>query len=435
MKVFEGDLQASKFIKNWVIAAAVGCSVFILTPDGPRNFLGKPATEVYLGQTKNLIERFEKAYKRVPRSLSELRCFGYMMGRTYTPYDGFGTRVFYKALSDDYYVVQSLGNPSFRGLSSVRLPPFSQPVLGQNEIRPVLRSYPAILLEGARYHSGSYLARVVRDPRFGKKTLLVHRIDDPGRFWLSPHPNVEEFFWLSSSKLIYTAAGDLGYEDGIFLWDLKDQSTINLLKSSRLGAAWFGSAEPRYLLSLASVFNNTVYAYVAKHKDARLSLSEFLSSEYLYELRFDQNWEFQAVLRFKGVTGSALVEFARNHPGVMEPGLRNIIQTDWAALPFYGEPGQVIDTWQAFALRYSKSPLFPYSLLWLKSLYRDAALVLKMAEPETAKKLDELGSEVAIASSGLGASPAYIQMLADDSRHIFQNKHRPQLMLTDFKER
>ncbi|WP_457835994.1 hypothetical protein, partial [Staphylococcus aureus] len=51
-----------------------------------------------------------------------------------------------------------------------------------------------------------------------------------GLFMVAPHDAVEEFLWLpAGDRIVFTATGSNRYRDGLYLWDLRTDSVINLL--------------------------------------------------------------------------------------------------------------------------------------------------------------------------------------------------------------
>jgi hypothetical protein len=86
-------------------------------------------------------------------------------------------------------------------------------------------------------------------------------------------------------------------------------------------------------------------------------------------------------------------------------------QNDWLKLSNKGSVQEVLEKWQDYCIRYADTPVFPYSLWWLASLYRDTFHLMNRISPEEAHILRNFGVEISQALDRLGTAPDYLRSM------------------------
>ena len=408
-----------KYTKGLSFTVAAFFCTLAITPDYQRSYLGAPNTNAQIKRARGLIKLFRKEYRRVPKNLSELRHFSYQRKRVFTPYDGYAQRLFYKNFTDRSYLIWSLPNATKRGKApekghiSTNIPNFYKPILVQPDPLTPKKLYPAIFLAGLKHKKNNYVARVFRNTTNNEKTLLVQDISNKHILFLADHPGVEEILWLNKDVLIYTATGDSLRKDNIYAWHIKTGATTPLLGEDyhTKGPSPFATlkSDKTLFLSLAGKNKNKVFAYVAERNSHILNPMDFMSPRNLVELSFDKKGRLIAVKKGENIKETA--QDKRPFFKAAQKKLGSKSQRVWSSLPLDGSPQHIIESWQNFSIKYSRSPLFPYSLFCLSVLYHDVHQSLKasVSTHKEAHALRSFGAEIAESLFMVPAAPSYLK--------------------------
>ena len=420
-------LILSNFLKYAGIALISGALWAFAIPESKKNFLAVPTTRVQIKRTRSLIKRFHKQYKRIPESIGEIRLFSKTRTEGYAPYDGYATRLTYRALSTRHYIIESKAleveknsaPPNGYLSTNINLP--KEPVLKQPEIID-LGPYPATLLLGSKHEKGHHKARIIRNSHKDRQHLIVQKISKKHIIYIAPHPKVEEYFWLSPEKIVYTATGDILRKDGIFVWNFKKNETINILESSEDKIAINrGDRGSRFHLSLVGKTPGSTSAIVVNGFRDTLSPLDFYSKKFLYTLKKTEDQKSLSLKPHPPSSKETLIGYRMPPPLPTQKNQGNKTQYQWSRLPLKGDPGKVIEAWQNFSIKRSNLPVFPYSLFWLSCLYHDAFQELKERDTDASEPLRSFGSEIASSLMTSPASPSYLNAFGKHNSVILRN--------------
>lgn len=420
------------FIPAWLVPALfVALSPPITMPRKPL----RDTRDILAAVNKTLRGYLEKN-RQTPADLNVLRAYAKAERRPFSAYDAYGQRFDYVRLGDTRYILRSFGADGIQNSLT------SSPDLGivnwgarartglnyKYASSPQLDIFPAVLLEGADSPNRQWLARLFIDPTTSDRRLVVRHKTKSDLFMVAQHAGIEEFLWMPSGyQVVFTATGDQRYRDGIFLWDLEEDRLTNLLDiaGSELAVTLAPTGRPsRMALSLAGVNVNgpTVFAYYADRRDAPIDPALFFSKSRL--LTFVIPEKRGAALRF--IPGSSTDMQAGNMPPFTRlldqsthlqsettlnmSGLK--VQRTWLQLKLQGDMEKVLLAWHGFSEREANSPLFPYCLWFLSSLYSESFSILSETGNKDADVLRTYGTEVARALVNYPLTPSYLRGLA-----------------------
>ncbi len=206
------------------------------------------------------IDKFRTQYHRFPESSSEIRSYILAQGITFTPYDYFGMRVQYMSLSNDEYFVKSFGPDQIinhpggeKDLTIVKMKAQKRiPASQESKTNHLMKLFPAPLLVGNRPRNKNYYARIITENINHSRRLIVRGLTDNNFIITSFHDGVEEFLWLGDGHtIVFSANGSPRYQDGIYLWDITNNSTVNIL-SKVVARGSFNIVPPLYCVTISN---------------------------------------------------------------------------------------------------------------------------------------------------------------------------------------
>jgi len=401
-------------------------------PGEGESFKAEEKTEHKLAHVRRLITEFESDYGHVPASLTKLRAYGRIKAFSVSSYDAFGVPLEYVRLDHKHYILRSFGasggqatllsSPTQSALLAEPLPPATPIYRFHPDPEPNL--FPSVFSSGADSPNREWYARIYTNPEDGKRRLMVRHRRRDQFFMMAHHDFVEEFFWLPSSyRIVYTASSSSRYQDGIYLWDLLDDTTQNLLHSG-LGNVAPGaqSLSDYWYLSISGYDIRQMRLHVFAYPDYNQPLDplEFYSTANLYAIsipeRKGQAHQIELAMPQDGVTA---LDFFRSHSqNLVVPDNPSLEQAAWLNLSFDGSAEETIDSWQSFAEQYYRSPLFSYALWYLGSLYSDLYRDLsKNADSSQASIARSYASEYFLALSLNPLAPSYLRGLAKSAKY------------------
>ncbi len=398
----------------------------------PRAPGGQPAalTKTRLAQLSKTLRRFLEKHKKAPSTLNVLRAFAHGEALAFQAHDGYGERFDYLRLDERHYLLRSFGGdqaqntlggvPDFGLVSWGQIP--RGPIRYRLSARPGLGLYPSPLLEGADSPDGISHARLFVNP-VAQTRSLVARLKERGElFMVAPHDRIEEFLWLpSSTKIVYTATGSSRHRDGLYLWDLDTDKVENLTDLARgsLPISPSSRGEGKLWLSLAGISSSgpTVYAYAALRHDGTLDPGLFYHPSSLVAFQLTDGTKAKLLPNGTNAAAKLLENMDPPHRRPLELGTgleaRNgsVAQNDWLRLSFAGELEKVLLVWHDFAEKHTASPIFPYALWLLSSLYGEGFELLAKVGTKDADVLRTFGIEIARALINNELAPTYLKSM------------------------
>jgi hypothetical protein len=405
------------------LIALIACLAWAaLTPQGEEAAqIANDRTAANLQRSKEAIQEFERSWQDVPTSMAELRAFARAQNLNILTFDAFGNRLDYIRLSNKNFLLRSFGSDDRQTSVFSDADPY---VASWSELpnstpryrylhEPTLSMYPTPLILGSYSPNQNWYAQIFSDRDGGSRRLVV-RNPQKDRFLIASHDLVEEFLWLPNSyQIIYTATSSPRYLDGLFLWNILTDETINLLDShDRAPGLYPDNRERKYFLSLAgaNVAGDKILAYIAPDSGDTLNPVDFLNKQQFYEITLPSpgvSTSFKPADNFERMTPL----HAKLHigSGINGEKQNDAVYREWLTLSFEGNLEEVIHNWQKFAESHANSPILPYCLWYLSSIYSDAQQLVKPISKEDAAILSAYGAELAEALSQLPSSPSYLR--------------------------
>ncbi|MBF0442303.1 MAG: hypothetical protein HQK54_10385, partial [Oligoflexales bacterium] len=269
------------------------------------------------------------------------------------------------------------------------------------------------LLMGSKSPVSNYYARLFIDTGKQTRYLTVRNLDSKSHIIFAMHPGIEEFFWLpSGNEIIFTATGSSRYDDGIYLWDIFTNQTRNLISDlDEKYSLTSSQAENRYFLSLSSIKKSgrELYVFIRHDNGGPLDPLQFYSEKSFFKIILPEkiNEKISYEYPVKGAEKSIFELRLKPSDDIKLPFKGTNAQIAWSELPTSGELQGILEQWQNFSMNYSKSPMFPYSLFWLSSIYGEVYSLLYHNRKNDALTLKAYGTELAMALSKLTNAPSY----------------------------
>ncbi len=380
-----------------------------------------------LQTTADWIASFQKENNRLPGSLAEIRLYAHSHQQPYTPYDSYGLRLQYLPLRENAYLLKSFSSDAME--NTLTSPPDEQILFGLEPATQGLQTlfpnlsqpmiYQGAFLGGLQAASTGLIARLEVNVQLRTRFLLIRDPKDPRFSLISFHDGVEEFLWLpSGTEVVYTAQGSERYEDGIYYWNLKDGTIHNIFPKLK-DKIWPNAApDASFYLSISHISEDPQLLYVLAAQATQkkgLNPKDFYRFSNLYAISLDaehmQNPNFQQInseVDYNAfdypVSHLALID--ERHPG-------DAAQESWRDLELSGEAEKLIDQWQEYSSKQAQSPLLPYSLWWLVSIYNDTFRQLQETGPDEAQVIRNFGIEIADALTAFPTAPLHLRAMAE----------------------
>ena len=371
------------------------------------------------------VQLFFSKYKKNPENLNVLRAFAYSYSLPFDAYDPFGERIDYLRLDDRHFLLRSFGADQFQNTLTSPLDlaivswgeRANEPLTYNYPQLPVPSFYPAALLSGADSPNHQWLARLYGDPVSSTRRLVIRHLKRDGLFMVAPHDGVEEFFWLpTGDRIIYTATGSSRYRDGVYLWNLQTDTSVNLLEKVRTTALKALNQEAdTYWLALAGLSSRgpVVYFYLQPRHAGGLSPVEFFQRKNMVAIAVPEKGR-PRLATYEEFPASDEVSVV-GHPYAVRAHLQGqgiAIQRQWLQLPTAQELERLLVAWHDISEQAIGTPLYPYSLWLLSTFYGESAASPLAGSTKEQEVLRSYGTEVARALLNYPLAPSYLKGLA-----------------------
>lgn len=394
---------------------------------------------------KKMIEKFVAEFQISPVSMREVAI--YSEDYTFYLYDQSGERLDYHPLTDRDWLLRAFG-PDGMENTLLSAPDYYVSSFSDKPLHGVMYTwpgkphfFPAPVLSGSYSPDRKKFARIYQHDYLEQSLLLVRLADSDSFSLISFHDRVEEFLWLpDSGSIVFTAVGSERYRDGIYLWNLRTNTTNQLLSKGDL-SFWQNDAsrEQQWFLSLAGISDEgLLYSFVAPRNESSLSLDGYFSGTWFRIFNLDRNGE---ELKNRGMgyiispdeMSFGLIEAVNCFDGL---GL----QQEWCDLPLKGGFDEVLEKWQLFSQEVSNTPVFSYSMWVLSMIYHDAYALWNQLSPAEKRKLsqekvDEVlasyGAEIAQTLGEQPLTPHWIKAMAVYFWEMFVARESLSFRLTD----
>jgi hypothetical protein len=158
----------------------------------------------------------------------------------------------------------------------------------------------------------------------------------------------------------------------------------------------------------------TVYAYWGARHDGTLDPAEFFHPGQL--LAFELPPKGQPRVLEPPALGPAAQFVPIARPLSLSAHIEGLgglrVQQSWLTLPLTGDMEKVLLAWHKFSEKEAQSPLFPYCLWLLSSLYSESFQVMAARDGRDADVLRTFGTEIARALLNYPLAPSYLRSLA-----------------------
>lgn len=421
-------------ILPWLLALlwiAVGDPAIPLP--GNRLPRGEMQTKLTLGKNERLIQSYIKEFGEAPPSANHLRVYAGAKNLPFYAFDGFGERFDYVRLGKLHYILRSFGRDGVQnpgkasGGGEVDYGIYHSGHLSRHSLQattrevPKSRWYPAAQLAGTDSPDGEWNAHLYVDHVVGNRRLMVRQRHRGHLHLFASHDGVEEFLWLPDSKnIVFTATSSGRYGDGVFVWNLEEDITFNVLDEmdqTRLSPA---TREQGFFLSLLGVSTRgpSAFAFVLPAQPGPLNPQDFFVPENLISFVVAKNGKPTMIPRPPELQSFGTREFfgPLTLDGDLMPSLYgSLVQKKWLQLPLHGSLQTVLEAWQDFCAGNTTSALLPYGLWTLGALYNQAALQTGKREGDI---LRSYGAETDRALMLLPLAPRYLRGFAMHGQQV-----------------
>jgi len=407
-----------------------------LSLSAAHGFLQWNKTRTTLEEFQHWIERFEKNYHRLPFQLAEVRALAQAHKHRLAPYDNYGMRLQYLPLTETDYLIKSFGRDELENRPLTRVDPTISTISKKAETfiqaaglqQSIPQFYQPAFLEGTQSPETGLIASVVIQPLFHLRQLLIRSPKNADFYMVAFHDTVEEFMWLPSGmEVVFTAFGSQRYEDGIFYWNLKDNSIHNMLPDIRK-QFWKDLPDDWLFYGSLSHINHApglIYLLLAPAGSEELNPKDFYSFKNLLAIPINEALadkveaqRIQTDLAFTAfdydLTQDRLLKTAE---------MASPVQQEWLALSLEGDTEELISSWQDFSSNHPTSPMCAYGLWWLASVYNDAFQQLSARGSVEAQVIRGFGIEMTEALIEMPTAPRYLRAMGRFlKKHLMQSK-------------
>ena len=350
-----------------------------------------PNNKIRLKVNEKLIESFISKYSFAPPNLRLL--FIFAGKKKYYQYDEFGNRFYYQVLGTKDWLLTSYGNdgkengihgPYDASAFSVNI----KHIQGlQYKTTTMPHLYPFILLDGYVSPNGKLVGKKFHNSFHNQNFLLVKDIKNSGYVSLARHDRIDEFYWLPhSTKIVFSASGSHRYKDGVYIWDLSNNSTKQILERSVMNPVGVETLKSLWNISLGGIdpLSHSIFLFIKKKKSTDVLLSDFFSVKNLKIYSYKENgFITRNQLKRKSLLDEFKQDFFSGLSMVKGCEEASGLQKKWCELKTSGEFEKVLNQWQEFSSDASETVIFSPSLMILSILYMDVLYLIKEERQST----------------------------------------------------
>ena len=381
------------------------------------------ATNALIRNDDKLVQNHVRAWGEAPESLNELRLFARQTSSRYGAFDAWGERIEYLRLGKVNYTIRSFGADGVQNKPGhevdpgvFRWGPMEEHGLRYNPEAGAMQPRPSVVLFAGSDDAGDkWHAKLFADPTSGVKRLLVRRRGERNFFLLAPHDGVEEFLWVpGQDKIVFTASQSARYADGVYLWDLNADESLNLLTVDAGAAALDpGNKQQGFYVAMSSMRDSSppsVSVFAVPARELLLDPARFFHPSNLHvytlgdritHLGPDTEAAKKSTLYDLSFLGTATIS-----PG----GEGTALQKAWLRLPMGGDWEKAVLAWQDFASHHGKTQLAPYAVWGLTMFYGDAAKRAGLGSKD-GQIFMSYSVELGRALSNMVAAPGYVRAI------------------------
>lgn len=371
-------------LATWAISSIAFISISdVRTHVGARNL-----TKDLLQKYQKIIFLYKKDYDVYPTNLQNIYFFARSKGIELSRHDFYGQRLEYVPLTESQFVIRSFGIEdqfarkkgihknlfrSAKGWATlfrttaptpIRLPHFYQ---------------PAFLMSIASYDR-KYIAKIFTHSATQKNTLvIVNNSKEKDVVYINHIDQPEQMLWIpGTSSLAFTSDPNKGRNESLQLIDVKTLEHRFIRLSDNLRGLSHLQSEEReaFSASIAGFNKNTLFFFATDDLQSPIAFDRLFSGSHLYKIEVSDDNDLK-VQRLESELAIHPLHSAPEKP-LYDKG--NALQQKWFSTFPNGEINTTITAWQDLAIASKETPTFPYTLLYLISLYEKASEII---DPES----------------------------------------------------
>jgi hypothetical protein len=214
-------------------------------------------------------------------------------------------------------------------------------------------------------------------------------------------------------RIIFTATKSARFADGVYLWDLRSDESINLLALAGDGQDLDpGRQERGFHIALSSTRSGTpasAAAFVTSSQRGQLNPDEFFTAANLHVFELGERPRHILPKIHQGSSASLFnLDFLGTATLSEQAGQGSPVQRAWLRLPMGGDWEKAVMAWQEFAASHGKTQLAPYAVWGLGLFYNEAA---GKSGGANAQIFASYARELGQALSQMPSSPGYMRAI------------------------
>lgn len=382
-----------------------------------------------------IINKFQNDFGYAPQTLSQIRVYALFLKKKFIPWDSYGQKFEYFNFDNNQWYLRSFGKD---GRQNTLMTPQDLLVSKLNESKSegVKHSYynqssryNPIILNGSYSFQDQWFAKLYQDYVSGSSKLVVRHSKKKDYFLIAQHDAIEEFYWLPDGyRIVYSASGSNRYKDGIYLWNLLNDETVQIFpEQPNLASSTFSSNNKFWNMTLAGITKQSppkLMAFAAPRNNVELNFANFFTPENFQVIELPIKGKSTII---SSADSAALYDknlLTKWRPNFSITNCQSTEKTieEWCHLSTVDNNiNDSIEKWQEYAEKSAKKPHFSYVLLEISLLYQQLIYEIQsQAVPEhllepTQNKLEIIRSyalEISSALSNIPVSPSWIRSVA-----------------------
>ena len=391
------------------------------------NYLYSPTAETSasLNKLTDCVGGFKKKYKQIPDDMGELKAFCLSTDRYLSFKDSSQSDFDYINLNKKDWIIRSFSydrkeNNIFSELDIVKTS-FSDEysAISYNDFSS-LYYYPFVLLEGYYSANSKFSVKLFRNKI---NTLVVREYNDNKFLMTANHDHVDEMLWLPDNEhIVFSATRSTRYADGIYLWNLKNNTIENMLYLSQKMSHLIHKKKWHLSLIGYNPKNYSLWFYIKENKQKTLDVSEFFSSKSInfIILSGDKKGVYSSKLSSKKIVPPNYMNRFFDYKNCPNS---NKIQESWCNLSLQGSAKESLVKWRKFIDQNPTSSLYPYAIWFFISLHLD--LISQDPSEEVKNKLQSDALNYISLFEKIGSYPSWVKASLEHSKYLLINNKKP----------